>query len=142
MELLACALRDLALPFMSQYEDVYPARSQRTDGPGYAGATEHELEKLVGEIGQLIRAAAPEKRPELKDFAETLVREEIGAIGEPAETAAEQVTQRRANPLAAGILLVLLGAALAVIFAPVGLSLAAIGVLLMVWGAILSWFRK
>jgi hypothetical protein len=48
----------------------------------------------------------------------------------------------RSNPLAAGILLAALGLGLALIVPFVGLTLAAIGVILVLWGGVISWSRK
>jgi hypothetical protein len=103
---------------------------------------EQEVEKLVAEIGSRIRAAEPQRRGELKELAETLVREEMSTIPTQPEAAKDYFAQRRPNPLAGGILLTMLGAGLALIFTPVGLSLMLIGLFLVVWGAIMSWARK
>jgi len=107
-----------------------------------AASTEREVEKLVGEIGSVIRAAEPQRRGELKELAETLVHEEMSTIPAQAEAAKESFAQHRVNPLAGGIFLTVIGAGFALIVTPVGLGLVLIGLLLIIWGAIMSWTEK
>lgn len=127
---------------MSKHEYAYSGR-QHEDAPSdVTASTEQEVEKLVAAIGSVIRAAAPQSRSGLKELAETLVHEEISTIPAEAEPAKDYFAQRRVNPLAGGILLMILGAGLALIFTPMGLGLMLIGLFLAVWGAILSWARK
>jgi hypothetical protein len=105
--------------------------------------TEEQVEKLVGDIGRAIRNAEPGRRAGLKELAETLLHEEIGSIPEQpqAETAEMSAVRKRANPLAAGILLGLFGLGLALIVPFIGLTLAAIGLILVLWGGVMSWSR-
>jgi hypothetical protein len=129
--------------FMPQYrEQTDPGAEKGLSRAGIPANTEQDIEKLVAEIGSRIRAAEPQRRDELKQLAETLVHEEISTIQTEPEAAKEYFAQRRPNPLAGGILLTLLGAGLALIFTPVGLSLMLIGLFLVAWGAIMSWARK
>jgi hypothetical protein len=102
--------------------------------------TEEQVEKLVGDIGRAIRNAEPGRRAGLKELAETLLHEEIASIPEQsqADTAEMSAVRKRANPLAAGILLGLFGLGLALIVPFIGLTLAAIGVILVVWGGVMS----
>jgi hypothetical protein len=104
--------------------------------------TEEQVEKLVGDIGRAIRNAEPVRRAGLKELAETLLHEEIASIREEPEAAETTTVRKRANPLAAGILLVLLGFGLALIVPFIGLTLAAIGVILVLWGGVISWSRS
>jgi len=67
--------------------------------------TEEQVEKLVGDIGRAIRNAEPGRRAGLKELAETLLHEEIASIREEPEAAETTTVRKRANPLAAGILL-------------------------------------
>jgi hypothetical protein len=102
--------------------------------------TEEQVEKLVGDIGRAIRNAEPGRRAGLKELAETLLHEEIASIPEQsqADTAEMSAVRKRANPLAAGILLGLFGLGLALIVPFIGLTLAAIGVILVLWGGVMS----
>jgi hypothetical protein len=106
--------------------------------------TEQQVERLVGDIGRAIRNAEPGRRAGLKELAETLLHEEIVSISEEPQADAAEVTavRRRANPLAAGILLGLFGLGLAIIVPFIGLTLGAIGVILVLWGGVISWSRK
>jgi hypothetical protein len=103
--------------------------------------TEEQVEKLVGDIGRVIRSAEPARRAGLKELAETLLHEEIVTIVEETEAAEVTAPRTRSNPLAAGILLGALGLGLAVIVPFVGLTLAAIGLILVIWGGVMSWSR-
>ena len=106
--------------------------------------TEEHVEKLVGDIGRVIRDAEPGRRAGLKELAETLLHEEIVSIPEQPQADAAEVTavRRRANPLAAGILLGVFGMGLAIIVPFIGLTLGAIGLILVLWGGVISWSRK
>jgi hypothetical protein len=127
---------------MSKHEYAYSGRQHEDAHSNVTASTEQDVEKLVTAIGSVIRAAAPHRRSGLKELAETLVHEEISTIPAEAEPANDYFAQRRVNPLAGGILLMILGAGLALIFTPVGLGLMLIGLLLAVWGTIISWARK
>jgi hypothetical protein len=127
---------------MSKHEYAYSDREHGRANSDFLATTEQEVEKLVAEIGSIIRAAEPERRGELKELAETLVHEEMSTIAAQAEPAKDYFAQRSVNPLAGGILLTLLGAGFALIIAPVGFGLMLIGLFLVIWGAIISWAKK
>ena len=127
---------------MSKREYAYSGRQHERANSDFSATTEQEVEKLVAEIGSVIRTAEPERRDELKELAETLVHEEMSTISAQAEPAKDYFVQRSVNPLAGGILLTLLGAGFALIIAPVGVGLMLIGLFLVIWGAIMSWAKK
>jgi hypothetical protein len=127
---------------MSKREYAYSRVQHERANADFSAATEQEIEKLVAEIGSVIRAAEPERRDELKELAETLVHEEMSTIPAQAEPAKDYFAHRSVNPLAGGILLTLLGAGFALIIAPVGVGLMLIGLFLVIWGAIISWAKK
>jgi hypothetical protein len=127
---------------MSKREYADSERQHERGNADFSAATEQEVEKLVAEIGSVIRAAEPERRDELKELAETLVHEEMSTIPAQAEPAKDYFAHRSVNPLAGGILLTLLGAGFALIIAPVGVGLMLIGLFLVIWGAIISWAKK
>jgi hypothetical protein len=102
---------------------------------------EQHVEKLVSEISGVIRSAEPEKRAGLKELAETLLHEEISTIVE-SPAGPWQSSPSRVNPLAAGLLLVLLGLGFVLLFPLVGMTVTFIGAVLVVWGGAISWFRK
>lgn len=114
-----------------------PKHQSVTQSPAWT--IEQKIEQAVSDIGATIRLAEPARRGELKEFAETLLRDEISSIVErDSATQTPNVTQR-SNPLFAGVLIALLGGAFFLLFPLVGLALAAIGAILMIWGGILSW---
>lgn len=123
--------------------------TQSTDpsGGGSLGerAREEEIEKLASEIGRLIHEADPDNREELAESANALLREEgLRAGTEPqANHPSDQLDARRnrINPLAAGIGLMIVGAGLTLLIPFLGIALAAIGAVAVIWGLILSWKR-
>lgn len=102
---------------------------------------DQEIEKLAQEIGRLIQSAAPERREDLKELAYTLIREEIFERGGE-EGARDAAATRPFNPLGIGVLIFVLGAGLSFIFGPVGLLLMAGGLLFVLWGGVISWFKR
>jgi hypothetical protein len=101
---------------------------------------EQRLERLAGEIGQVIRSADPQSQEQLKELAATLVGEEIGPIGS-SEKLTERAVERSMNPLAAGLGLLLLGIGFTFLIPPVGIVLAIAGVIGIVWGSVISWTK-
>jgi hypothetical protein len=105
---------------------------------------EAEIQRLAGEIGRLIRDSDPETREELAHTADILLREEglrpnfVTAGNKPIANPQE----RPLNPLAAGIALMLIGGAIALLLPFVGLALATCGALSALWGIAISARRK
>ena len=123
-------------------DSVMPSANRRyADGDSRA-ETEEQVEKLIAEIGGVIRAAEPERRAGLKDLAETLLHEEVATIAEEKRTLETEPRRLGSNPLAAGILLTLLGLGFLLMVPLIGLTLTAIGILLALSGAVMSWFKK
>ena len=102
---------------------------------------EREIERLAQELGRLIQGANPERREDLKELAFALIREELIHTGE-----GEKIEGGSAptpfNPLGTGVLIFFLGAGLSFVFGPVGLVLMLGGLIFIVWGALISWFRR
>lgn len=103
-------------------------------------AREQEIERLAQEIGRLIQGAEPDKRDDLKELAYTLIREEI--FEQDVKPARERTTAGPFNPLATGILIVVLGAGFFFIFPVVGIALVFFGFIFVVTGAMISWFKR
>ena len=103
-------------------------------------AREQEIERLAQELGRLIQGADPERREDLKELALAIMREEFIHKGEDAAAAAGSAPAPF-NPLGTGVLIFVLGAGLSFIFGPVGLVLMLGGVIFIVWGALISWFK-
>jgi hypothetical protein len=100
---------------------------------------EEEIERLAREAGRLIREADPETREELREAAAAIMREEAY---EAEETKTAPEGRRTANPMAAGLGLLVIGAGLTFIVPPVGLSLLVIGAIAIVWGGVMSAIRR
>lgn len=103
-------------------------------------AREQEIERLAQELGRLIQGADPERRDDLKEMALALIREELIHDAGSDETA-KGSAPAPFNPLGTGVLIFVLGAGLSFIFGPVGLVLMLGGIIFVVWGALLSWFK-
>ena len=112
-----------------------------SDSPNSGHQTpDQEIEKLAQEIGRLIQRAEPERREDLKELAYTLIREEIFQRGEGERTENGPIPGPF-NPLGIGVLIFVLGGGLSFIFGPVGLLLMAGGLLFILWGGVMSWFK-
>ena len=119
------------------------ANTEHSSEPGnFDAQAETQVENFIAGISGIIRAAEPEKRAGLKELAETLLREETSTIAEDSTTGAGQAPPYRFNPLAPGILVMLLALGFMLIFPVVGVMLASIGAALIIWGGVMSWFRK
>lgn len=116
-------------------------RGNPTAPHGAEAAADLGIEHRISEIGGVIRSAAPAERGELKELAETLLRQEMSSIPEDSVPRSE-TKKGRSNPLFAGILLALLGLIFFLLFPLVGAAIGAIGIALMIWGAVLSALRK
>ena len=104
--------------------------------------TENRVEELVAEISQTIRAAEPERRAELKELAEALLRDEMSSIVEMTSQIESAPRRYSSNPLLAGLLLILLGLGFLVIVPAVGITLGFITVVLAAWGGFMRWIKK
>ena len=103
-------------------------------------AREQEIERLAQELGRLIQGADPERREDLKELALAIMREEFIHKGED-EAATAGSAPAPFNPLGTGILILVLGAGLSFVFGPVGLVLMLGGIIFIIWGALISWFK-
>ena len=112
-----------------------------SDPPNVAAqAREQEIEGLAQELGRLIQGADPERREDLKELAFALIREELIHTAEGEEVPGGS-TPAPFNPLGTGVLIFCLGGGLSFVFGPVGLVLMLGGVIFIVWGALISWFK-
>ena len=112
-----------------------------SDPPNVAAqAREQEIERLAQELGRLIQGASPERREDLKELAFALIREELIYEAQGEESPGGS-TPAPFNPLGTGVLFFCLGAGLSFVFGPVGLLLMFGGLIFVVWGALISWFK-
>ena len=105
-------------------------------------AAEQKIEGMVGEIAATIRSAEPERRSELKELTEALLRDEISSIPESSRAATQSAPPKSSNPLFAGILLTLFGLGFSLLLPLMGLALVAIGIGLSIWGVVMSSLRR
>lgn len=77
----------------------------------------------------------------MREYAIDLLREGTEVVDAPA---ARPATARRPNnnPLGMGLLLLLVGAPLCLLFPPMGLGLLGFGIVLTVWGVIATVVRR
>lgn len=104
---------------------------------------EEEIERWAAQTGRLIREADRDSRAELADAAAAILREEAlsGAPLSAGAPAPQPGHQQPLNPLSAGIGLLLLGAALALLLPFLGLAISVIGALAVLWGLVITWSR-
>jgi hypothetical protein len=102
---------------------------------------EEEIERLAAQTGRLIREAEPESRAELAEAASTVLRQEALTPEAPGQRQ-EAISRRPANPLAAGIGILMVGTGLTLLFPLIGIAIMACGVIAIIWGAILSVMRN
>jgi hypothetical protein len=98
---------------------------------------EIEVERLVRELRQVVQSADPEKQDQLKEYASTLLDQELLPMGST-ERATQRALRRPMNPLAAGLGLCVLGVGFFFFIPPVGIMLGIIGFAGIVWGAVAS----
>src|SRR5215467_3105594 len=95
--------------------------------------SEQEIERLVRELGQIVRCADPEKQDDLKEFASALVDQEFVPTGGSTRIA-ERQERRSMNPLTVGLGLLVLGAGLFIFIPAVALVLGILGLIGVGWG--------
>lgn len=118
------------------------AEDRRTPDPG---ARERELdaqvEELTHRIAEVVKSAGAESRDDLREYAIGLLKEETEREDEtPATTSGTPAT--KFSPLAFAILLGLVGLPLVLLFAPLGLGLVGVAVLMGIWGIVDTFIRR
>jgi uncharacterized membrane protein len=101
---------------------------------------EEEIERHAREIGRLIREADPETQEELIEAASAIMREE--AQVRRTEESPHPERQRKMNPMAAGLGLLVIGVGLAFLMPAVGVVLIIIGFAALIWGVVITGFKK
>ena len=102
---------------------------------------EAEVERLVRELGQVVRSVDAKRQDQLKEFVSTLWDQELIPM-ETSEDETLDAPQPPMNPLAAGLGLCVLGAGLFFFIPPVAIALGIIGLAGIVWGAAINFTKK
>jgi hypothetical protein len=88
-----------------------------------------------------VNTAGPEHRQDLREYAIDLVREGTEAVDAPARPAADRGKGAQ-NPLGLGLLLMLVGLPLCLLFAPMGIGLVAVASVMCLWGIVMIVIRR
>ena len=88
-----------------------------------------------------MNTAGPEHRQDLREYAIDLLREGTEAIDAPVARPSTEPT-RSQNPLGLGILLMLVGLPLCLLFAPMGIGLVAVASVMCLWGIVMIVIRR
>ena len=99
---------------------------------------ELEIEQRIQEIGRLIDSSQPERRDELRQMVASLMEQELLSKTEAIEETKGEWTRRPLNPLALGLLFLILGGGFLFILPPVGFILGFLGVVGIIWGVVAS----
>jgi hypothetical protein len=94
-----------------------------------------QIEDLTRRLVEVVNKAGPEHRQDLREYAIDLLREGTEAVQAPASRPGP--ARRRNNPLGLGLLLLLVGLPLTLLFAPMGLGLLAVATVMCVWGLVM-----
>jgi len=108
----------------------------------HASSPDREIERLVQELSRVIRGADTERQEELTDLAHELFQRDVLPVEDPTTASTQQWVQRPMNPLAAGLGLAIVGAGFSLVLLPVGLLLIGCGVIAILWGFAMSWFKR
>ena len=89
-----------------------------------------------------MNAAGPEHRQDLREYAIDLLREGTEAVDAPAARPAVERGKAAPNPLGLGLLLMLVGLPLCLLFAPMGIGLVAVASVMCLWGIVMIVIRR
>ena len=102
--------------------------------------TEQEIERLVDEINRAIQRTPADQRHELRSYASSLINDIAAESPVQSSQISAQGERRPFGLVAAGLALLVIGGAFALIIPPIGLTLVALGVILAIWGAVAGWW--
>ena len=130
------------LMVMSQQQELNDMAGPRVFAN--AGAREQEIERAAAYTGRLIRDADSESRFELTEAATAIMREEAfngannDAIVRQSQGGGPAMARRPLNPLSAGIGLLVIGGAIFFLVPFLGIAIATVGLIAVLWGVIIS----
>ena len=94
------------------------------------------VEELTREIADLVNTAGVESRQHLREYAIDLLKEETERDDAAPTRSGEQQASAQFSPLAFAILIGVVALPLVLLFAPVGLGLLGVAVIMGIWGLI------
>lgn len=102
-----------------------------------------KVEHLAQRIAEVVNAAGPEHRQDLREYAMELLREgtEVGDAP-PTESRNAKTNAPGSNPIGIALLLGMLALPALLLFPPVGLTLLAIALVMGVWGVVWTFLRR
>jgi len=89
-----------------------------------------------------VNKAGPEHRQDVREYAMDLLREGTEVVDAPVARPAAAPGRGNQNPLGLGLLLLLVGLPMCVLFAPMGIGLVAVASVMCLWGIVAIIFRR
>lgn len=116
---------------------------RRTAGPRPERELDAKVEDLVRRLVDLVNEAGPEQRAAVRDYALELLREgtEVDEAT-PAPATDARTNASGTNPIGIALLLGVLALPATLLFAPVGLVLLAVAVVMGIWGVAATLLRR
>ena len=100
-----------------------------------------QIDDLTRRLVEVVNKAGPEHRQDLREYAIDLLREGTEVVDVPSARPASG--RRKANnPLGLGLLLLLVGLPLCLLFAPMGIGLVLVASVMCLWGIVMVVFRR
>jgi hypothetical protein len=114
--------------------------------PDEAAARQRELDRrvedLARQLADVVNTAGLESRQDLREYAIGLLKEETERDDAPEAMSTTETHAPQFSPLAFAILIGLVSLPLVLLFAPLGLGLLGMAVLMGIWGLIDTFFRR
>ena len=120
------------------------AEDRRTPDSGPAGQQEldRQVEELTRRIADVVNTAGVESRQNLREYAIDLLREETERDDVAPTASTEKHATTKFSPLAFAILIGLVSLPLVLLFAPLGLGLLGMAVVMGIWGLFDTFVRR
>lgn len=118
-------------------------QERRTPGPDDEGKRklETEVEELTERLATLVNNAGEGLRQELRDYAVGLLKEET-EVAEAPPAREPSTDTANTNPIGIAVLLFVVALPLLLLFAPVGMVVMAIAIVMGIWGVLQTLLRR
>jgi hypothetical protein len=103
---------------------------------------DQRVEDLTREIADLVNSAGSESRQHLREYAVDLLKEETERDDAASTPSGETHATTRFSPLAFAILIGVVALPLVLLFAPLGLGLLGVAIVMGIWGVIDTFVRR